>query len=131
MSMLPIEEWITIVFAYAEQMTVTDLIGMNTDVAAAALAAPTATVAGRDLYPDIHAKASALLNQLLQQRPLSDEALNREVAVTTAMLILDGAGHAWKPNPQHLPYWVSEAARGRTSVETLTAAIVEDCTCPD
>jgi Family of unknown function (DUF6527) len=30
----------------------------------------------------------------------------------------------------YLPYWVSEFAHGRLSVQVLAQAIVEDCTCP-
>lgn len=82
---LSAEDWVTIVFGYGVDLTVDDLGGMRMDVAATALAAPTATVAGQDLYPDIHAKAAAMLSELLIRRPLGNEHLNREISTVTVL----------------------------------------------
>jgi hypothetical protein len=52
-------------FGYADLLTVQDLGDMGADKPVAARAVPTATVADRDLYPNVHAKAAALMADLL------------------------------------------------------------------
>ncbi|MDX6197884.1 MAG: hypothetical protein QOJ79_1035 [Actinomycetota bacterium] len=127
---IDVADWVAIVFGSASSLTVADLGAMRTDVAVAALSVTRATVAGSDLYPDDHMKAAALLSELLIRAPLSIDVFNREIAAVTTLMFLDQNGHAWRPSPTHLPYWISETCRGRLGVHSLAQAIADECVCP-
>lgn len=57
-----------------------------------AVARPQATFGGNDLYPDIFAKAAALLESLIRNHPFIDG--NKRTGVTAAGLFLRRNGHA-------------------------------------
>lgn len=122
-----LEDWVSLVFQYLEDFTPLDLLQMDAAAAARALAVPSAKVGEVDLYADVHEKAASVLIEMLHQRPLSNLAQNREVAVLTAIFFLDRNGHTWRPAQDELPYWVAEADAGRLSVRTLAQGIAQHC----
>lgn len=124
-----VEEWVSLVFGYIEDLTPSGLMEMDATAAARALAVPRATVGGVDLYADAHEKAASVLMEMLHQRPLADVAQNRQVAALTALFFLSQNGHAWRPAQDELPYWVAEAEAGRLSVRTLGLGIAQHCSC--
>jgi prophage maintenance system killer protein len=126
-SYLALEDWISLVFAYLEDLTPGDLLEMNAAAAARALAVPRAKVGEADLYDDIHEKAASSLLEMLRAQPLARRSHNREVAVLTASFFLAENGHGWRPNTDELPYWVVEGEAGRLSVTTLGRGIAQHC----
>lgn len=127
---LSVEDWVTAVLAFVEEMTVDDLVALRLDAAQRALLAPAAAVGSVELFPDIHEKAAALLSEMLHQQPIGEDRI-RAVATYSALLFLAGNGHRWDPSVSELVYWVTEADRGRLSVRTLAGAIRAECSTND
>jgi death-on-curing protein len=83
----------------------------------AALARPQATFDGEDLYPDIAAKAAALLHSLVGNHPFVDG--NKRVGATAAELFLLANGFALEAPDAALVAMVLTVARGELSPEAI------------
>jgi death-on-curing protein len=95
----------------------------------AAVARPTMTFGGQDLYPDVAAKAAALMHSLLARHPYMDG--NKRVAVHAALLFLVINGWAWDIDPDNLVEITMAAARGEMDVEPLTIWLRQHAWPPD
>jgi death-on-curing protein len=76
------------------------------------------TFDGHDLYPDMAAKAAALMHPLLTRRPFVDG--NKRVAVHATLLFLAVNGWAWEISSDALEETTMAAARGERDIEPLT-----------
>lgn len=76
----------------------------------AAAARPQATFEGRDLYPDLFAKAAALLESLSRNHPFVDG--NKRTAVTAAGLLLRRNGFALDASQEELYAFTIAMATG-------------------
>ncbi len=65
-----------------------------------AVAPPSATFGGEDLYPDLFAKAAALMESLIKNHPFIDG--NKRTAVTAAGIFLRRNGHALNASQEEL-----------------------------
>jgi death-on-curing protein len=83
-----------------------------------AVARPQATFGGEDLYPDVPAKAAALMHSLVMNHPFADG--NKRVGAHAAILFLK-ANH-FQPGfaSQELAEVTLGVARGEISAEALT-----------
>ena len=88
------------------------------DALQAAAARPAMTFDGHDLYPDMAAKAAALMHSLLTRHPFVDGS--KPVAVHATLLFLAVNGWAWEISPDALEGTTMAAARGEMDVEPLT-----------
>ena len=84
----------------------------------AAVARPQATYEGHDLYPDLLHKAAALMESLIGNHPLV--AGNKRVGVTAAGLFLQINGHRLTASNDEVEQIALSAARGETTVESLS-----------
>lgn len=84
----------------------------------AAVARPQATFQGHDLYPDLFHKAAALMESLIGNHPFVDG--NKRVGVTAAGLFLQINGHRLTASNDELEQIALSAARGETTVESLS-----------
>lgn len=82
-----------------------------------ACARPFATFDGVDLYPDLFAKAAALMHSLINNHPFVDG--NKRVGVTAALLFLRMNGVEVRPEPAELVRFTLEVAKGRETVESI------------
>jgi death on curing protein len=81
----------------------------------AALARPGATFAGEPLYGSPFARAAALMDSIVQQRPFA--GANRAVAVMAAGLSLEREGYRLEAAPEELTQTVLAAAAGALEVD--------------
>jgi death-on-curing protein len=83
----------------------------------ASLARPFATFDGEDLYPDIAAKAAALMHSLVSNHPFVDG--NERVGVAAAELLLEVNGWALHAEDDALEDITLAVARGEVAAEAL------------
>ncbi|MGH9408991.1 MAG: type II toxin-antitoxin system death-on-curing family toxin [Vicinamibacterales bacterium] len=84
----------------------------------AALARPAMTFGGEDLYPDLAAKAAALMHSLALNPPFIDG--NKRVAAHAALLFAALNGQTFSSTPGELVEATLAVAEGRIAVEALT-----------
>ena len=84
----------------------------------AAAVRPMTTFGGEDLYPDIAAKAAALMHSLVANHPFVDG--NKRFGVHAALVFIELNSYAIALTPQELEDVTMELARGNIDVETLT-----------
>jgi death on curing protein len=82
-----------------------------------ALARPTATFGGEDLYPDIADKAAALMHSLALNHPFVDG--NKRTAAFAAIVFAESNGHEFLAVPDELLGTTISVAEGRMAVEAL------------
>ena len=83
----------------------------------AAVARPRMTFGGEDLYPDVAAKASALLHSLVMNHPFVDG--NKRVAAMAGELFLIANGVQLTAGDEELTEMVLVAAQGRLDAEAI------------
>lgn len=84
----------------------------------AALARPQMTFGGEDLYPDLEAKAAALLHSLVVNHPFVDG--NKRIGAAVAELFLSLNGADVLAGDDELVAITLAAARGEVSAEALS-----------
>ena len=88
----------------------------------AALGRPRATALGADAYPDVHAKAAALLHALLHNQPLIDG--NKRLAWAATAVFLGVNGHRPELADDDVVALVEAVAAGElTDVEAIAARL--------
>ncbi len=75
------------------------------------------TFGGEDLYPDIAAKAAALMHSLVMNHPFVDG--NKRVGAHAAMLMLAFNGVRCEITPEDLEELTLSVARGELNAESL------------
>jgi death-on-curing protein len=83
----------------------------------AAAARPQMTFGGEDLYPDLAAKAAALMHSLVMNHPFVDG--NKRVGLMAAELLLVVNGHDLDADDEGLVELTFAVARGEISQEAL------------
>ena len=83
----------------------------------AAVARPRMTFAGEDLYPDLAAKAAALMHSIVMNHPFLDG--NKRVGAMAAELFLAVNGQALVADDDALVAIVVDVAAGRVTAEAL------------
>lgn len=83
----------------------------------AAVARPSATFGGEDLYPDLPAKAAALMHSLVQNHPFVDG--NKRVGAHAAVLLLVANGWTLAFGSRELVDVTMATARGEVGAEAL------------
>jgi death on curing protein len=84
----------------------------------AAAARPQMTFGGEDLYPDLAAKAAALMHSLVQNHPFLDG--NKRVGAMAAELFLEINGHDVDASDLEMEGVTMAVARGELSAEELS-----------
>ena len=84
-----------------------------------AIARPRATFDGQDLYPDLYAKAAALMVGLVNNHPFADG--NKRVGVTAAGLFLIRNGLQLRAGNEELEQVTLEVAQGHLTVDQVAA----------
>lgn len=83
----------------------------------AALARPAMTFGGEDLYPDMAAKAAAMMHSLVMNHPYVDG--NKRVGAHAALLFLATNGYQAEITPKELEEITLTVARGEVDAEAL------------
>ncbi len=83
----------------------------------AAVARPAMTFGGEDLYPDIAAKAAALMHSLVMNHPFMDG--NKRVGAHAALLFLALNDYRSAISPEELVTTTLAVARGEIDAESL------------
>jgi death-on-curing protein len=83
-----------------------------------ALARPTMTFGGEDLYEDLASKASALMHSLVLNHAFVDG--NKRVAAHAAILFVELNGQTFVATPGELVEMTLAVAEGKVAVEALT-----------
>ncbi len=84
----------------------------------AAVARPAMTFGGEDLYPDVAAKAAALMHSLVANHPFVDG--NKRVGAHAALVFLEMNDWIANITPAELEDVTMEVARGNIDIEPLT-----------
>ncbi len=84
----------------------------------AAVARPRMTFGGEDLYPDVAAKAAALMHSLVMNHPFIDG--NKRVGAHAALLFVHANGKALQISTDDLTTTTLDLARGELDREELT-----------
>ncbi len=82
-----------------------------------AAARPQATYGGADLYPDIFAKAAALMQSLVNNHPFVDG--NKRVGIAATALFLQRNGHRLVASNQEVEEFTLAVARGERSFDEI------------
>jgi len=82
-----------------------------------ALARPSVTFGGEDLYPDMADKAAALMHSLALNHPFFDG--NKRVAVFAAIVFVESNGQEFLATPDELVATTLAVAEGKMAVEAL------------
>ena len=91
----------------------------------ASIARPAMTFGGEDLYPDLAAKAAALLHSLVLNHPFVDG--NKRVGAAAAELMLELNGIALAASDHELENITLATARGEMSAEALAIWFRQRC----
>ena len=83
-----------------------------------AVARPTMTFAGEDLYPDVAAKAAALMHSLVLNHPFVDG--NKRVGAAAAELMALLNGYELNASDDELEDLTLSVAKGEMDIEPLT-----------
>lgn len=84
----------------------------------AAVARPMMTFGGEDLYPDVAAKAAALMHSLVANHPFVDG--NKRVGAYAALVFIELNDWSTTITPQELEAMTMDVARGSVDIEPLT-----------
>ncbi len=84
-----------------------------------AVARPQATYGGEELYPDIFAKAAALMQSLVNNHPFVDG--NKRVGIAATALFLQRNGHRLVASNQEVEEFTLAVARGERSFDDIAA----------
>ena len=84
-----------------------------------AVARPQATLAGVDLYPDLWAKAAALMHSLVLNHPFVDG--NKRVALTAAGVFLDLNRYRMNASNQEAVAFTLQVIAGDLDLEAMAA----------
>ncbi|MCX6050454.1 MAG: type II toxin-antitoxin system death-on-curing family toxin [Chloroflexi bacterium] len=84
---------------------------------AAAVARPQATFDSRDLYPELFAKAAALMDSLVRNHPFVDG--NKRVGITSAGLFLRLNGWHLTANQSELEHFTLQVAQSQLNIEKM------------
>jgi death-on-curing protein len=84
----------------------------------AAVARPAMTFGGEDLYPDLAAKAAALMHSLVLNHPFLDG--NKRIGVHAAEFFIERNGHALDADDPELKRVTLTVAEGKVAIEALT-----------
>jgi len=84
---------------------------------ASAVARPAMTFDGEDLYPDVAAKAAALLHSLVLNHPFVDG--NKRIAIHTAEFFIERNDFVLEADDDDLERLTLAAAEGQLAVEAL------------
>lgn len=84
----------------------------------AAVGRPQATFGGEDLYPDLAAKAAALLHSLVQNHPFLDG--NKRVGAMAMELLVLANGQELAATDEEFEDLTLSVARGELSAEAIT-----------
>ncbi|MCL4834192.1 MAG: type II toxin-antitoxin system death-on-curing family toxin [Caldilineaceae bacterium] len=82
-----------------------------------AVARPQATYDGADLYPDIFAKAAALMQSLVNNHPFVDG--NKRVGIAASALFLQRNGHRLVASNSEVEEFTLAVARGERSFDDI------------
>lgn len=82
-----------------------------------AVARPAMTFGGEDLYPDVAAKAAALMHSLVLNHPFVDG--NKRVGVASAELFIECNGHSLMASDAELEDLTLAVAEGHVEPEAL------------
>ena len=82
-----------------------------------AAARPQATYGGEELYPDIFAKAAALMQSLVNNHPFVDG--NKRVGIAATALFLQRNGHRLVASNQEVEEFTLAVARGERSFDDI------------
>jgi death-on-curing protein len=82
-----------------------------------ALARPAMTFAGDDLYPDLAAKAAALMHSLVLNHPFADG--NKRIGVAAAEFLIELNGFILDASDEELENLTLATAEGKLEVEAL------------
>jgi death-on-curing protein len=83
-----------------------------------AVARPTMTFDGEDLYPDLAAKAAALMHSLVMNHPFVDG--NKRIGAASAELFVECNGSVILASDEEFETLTLALARGAVAVEALT-----------
>jgi death-on-curing protein len=89
----------------------------NRESLEAAVARPAMTFGGEDLYPDLAAKAAALMHSLVLNHPFIDG--NKRIGVHAAELFVESNGAALDSSDEELERLTFEVAEGKVGPEAL------------
>ena len=84
----------------------------------AAVARPAMTFGGEDLYPDLAAKAAALMQSLVLNHPFADG--NKRVGMHAAEFLVERNSQALEADDDELERLTLTVAEGKVAVEALT-----------
>lgn len=79
---------------------------------------PQAGFEGRDLYPDLFAKAAALLDSLVRNHPFLDG--NKRTAITAAALFLQLNGRSLEVEPSEMVRFTLQCAQSQRTLEEIS-----------
>ena len=82
-----------------------------------AVSRPQAVFEGNELYPDIHTKAAALLESLINNHPFVDG--NKRTGITAAVMFLQMNNHSLIASNQELESFVLYVASGKQSFDSI------------
>jgi len=85
---------------------------------------PKATFEGKDLYPDVFHKASALMESLIKNHPFIDG--NKRTAITAAGIFLQINGHPLNTSQQNLERFTLKMAAGKVSLRDASKWFTEN-----
>jgi death on curing protein len=87
----------------------------------AAILRPQQTVFGADAYPDIHAKAAAMMHSLIRNHPFLDG--NKRTAVLSVIVFYNLNGYAIYANQGEVVALAVDVAEGQIDVEGIAGIL--------
>jgi death-on-curing protein len=84
-----------------------------------AVARPLATFGGQELYPDLFAKAAALMESLIRNHPFIDG--NKRVGITAAALLLIRNGRRLTATNREIEHFTLEVAQSQRNQAEIAA----------
>ena len=82
-----------------------------------AVSRPQAVFEGNELYPDIHTKAAALLESLINNHPFVDG--NKRTGITAAAMFLQINNYSLTASNQELESFVLSIASGEQTIDSI------------
>lgn len=91
-----------------------------------AVARPQAVFEGHDMYPDLHHKAAALLESLINNHPFVDG--NKRTGITATGLLLQINGYSLRASNQEVESFVLSIASGQQTHDSITEWLTSNST---
>ncbi len=91
-----------------------------------AMARPFASFDGKDLYPELFEKASAMLDSIVNNHPFLDG--NKRVGITSAVLFLRMNGRLLKCTQAELESITMQVATNHAPIDEITTWFKDHCT---